>query len=143
MPALNWNYLLIGAAIFVATFALSAVAVTLVLLALPAASFLHRGQRGLWIDRHPLARWAWFGLKNVIGIVLILAGIVLSLPGVPGPGLLTILIGLLLVDFPGKHRLERAILCRPRVLDRINRFRARFGRPPLVLAEDDKRAEQR
>jgi hypothetical protein len=41
------------------------------------------------------------------------------------------IIGLTLVDFPGKRRLERRLLRHPRVLRAINRLRARFDRPPL------------
>ena len=58
---------------------------------------------------------------------------VLTLPGVPGQGMLTILIGLMLLDVPGKRRLERRIVGRRRILQAINRLRKRFGRPPLVL----------
>jgi hypothetical protein len=68
---------------------------------------------------------------NVAGCVLILVGLVLAIPGVPGQGLLTILIGLFLVDFPGRRRLERRLVNRPGVLPALNRLRARFHRPPL------------
>jgi hypothetical protein len=70
--------------------------------------------------------------KNLLGAVLVVVGILLSLPGVPGQGLLTILIGLMLLDFPGKRSFERRLLARPRVLETMNRIRARLGRPPLV-----------
>lgn len=131
----NWEYLLIGAGLFVATFALSAVFVMAVLVSLPATFFLRRPERGLWVDRHPAIRWTGLVLKNLVGWALIAVGLVMIVPGVPGQGLLTILMGLVFADFPGKHRLERAILGRPGVLGRINAVRARFGRPPLVLDE--------
>jgi hypothetical protein len=70
--------------------------------------------------------------KNGIGLVLIVLGALLSLPGIPGQGVLTMLIGLMLVDFPGKRRLERSLVARPGVLETMNRVRARLGRPPLV-----------
>ena len=76
-------------------------------------------------------------LKNASGIALVALGFVLSLPGIPGQGLLTILLGVMLLDFPGKRRLERRLVGMPRVFDRVNRLRARFGKPPLVLAEND------
>jgi hypothetical protein len=60
-------------------------------------------------------------------------GLLLSLPGIPGQGLLTVLIGLMLVDFPGKLRLERWLIGLPRVLQTVNRLRQRYGRPPLIL----------
>jgi hypothetical protein len=55
------------------------------------------------------------------------------MPGIPGPGLLVILIGITVMDFPGKRRLERWVVGRPGVLGAINRLRRRYGRPPLVL----------
>ena len=39
--------------------------------------------------------------KNILGLFLVALGVVLSLPGVPGQGLLTILLGIMLLDFPG------------------------------------------
>jgi len=69
--------------------------------------------------------------RNVAGVMLILVGAVLSIPGVPGQGLLTVLAGVLLVDFPGRRRLERMLVGRRGVLPALNRLRARFGRPPL------------
>jgi hypothetical protein len=50
---------------------------------------------------------------------------------VPGQGVLTMLAGVFLVDFPQRRRLERALIRRPSVLPQLNRLRARFGRPPL------------
>ena len=57
----------------------------------------------------------------------------MALPGVPGQGLLTALIGLTLINFPGKTELERRLIGRPAVLRTVNRLRARFHRPPLEL----------
>jgi len=70
-------------------------------------------------------------LRNVVGIVLVLVGLILSLPLIPGPGLLLVLIGLSLTDFPGKRRLELWIVRTPAVLRPLNRLRTAFGRPPL------------
>ena len=70
--------------------------------------------------------------RNAIGLVLIILGFLLSLPTIPGQGVLTMLVGLMLVDFPSKRPLERKLLARPRVLETMNRVRAWFGRPPLV-----------
>lgn len=83
--------------------------------------------------RQPAVRAALIVLKNVLGGVLVLAGVILSLPLVPGPGVVTILVGLSLMDFPGKRRLERWLVSRRVVLAPVNRLRARFGREPLQL----------
>lgn len=69
--------------------------------------------------------------RNMLGLALIALGIVLSLPLVPGQGVLTILIGVLLVDVPGRRRVELRLVRLSGVLAALNRVRARFGRPPL------------
>jgi len=78
---------------------------------------------------HPVVRV----LKNVGGVLLILLGIVLSFPGIPGQGFLTILIGLMLTDIPGKRRVELWVLRRPTVNKAITKLRERYGRAPLEL----------
>ena len=70
-----------------------------------------------------------------LGLLLIVVGVILSIPGVPGQGLLTIVVGVMLLDIPGKHRLVRAVVRRKGVLKNLNRLRASFGRPPLVIDE--------
>ena len=65
--------------------------------------------------------------------MLVVLGLIMALPGVPGQGLLTALIGLTLLSFPGKRRLERRFVRIPALLRAINRLRARFARPPLEL----------
>jgi hypothetical protein len=70
--------------------------------------------------------------RNGIGLILIVLGLLLSLPAIPGQGVLTMLVGLMLLDFRAKRPLERKLVARPRVLDTMNRVRAWLGRPPLV-----------
>jgi len=69
--------------------------------------------------------------RNGAGLLLIAVGLILSIPGVPGQGALTVLAGILLVDFPRRRSLERALVCRPGVLPALNRLRAWFNRPPV------------
>jgi hypothetical protein len=69
--------------------------------------------------------------RNLAGVVLVLVGAALAIPGVPGQGVLTVLAGVLLVDFPGRRHLERNLVGRRGVLLALNRLRARFWRPPL------------
>lgn len=136
MSAIGWKYAiaaLAALAVFVGSLAVSLLLLGGLLVQLPATYFLDRHRRDLWIDHHPVVRWTGIVLKNAAGYALVLFGMVLSLPGIPGQGLLTILLGLILLDFPGKRSLERWILRRPGLLDRINRLRHRWGRPPLQL----------
>jgi len=112
--------------------------VSLVLTALLLPVFIVRLPEDHFLaSRRELAQrrnvWQWVGrvVKNVLGMLFVLAGIAMLL--LPGQGVLTILIGLLLVDFPGKRWLELRIVRRPKILDFMNRLRARRGRPPLLV----------
>lgn len=78
---------------------------------------------------HPAVYVVVIVLKNLVGWVLVVAGIVMLV--LPGQGLLTILVGLVLSDFPGKFALERRLAGRRNVLAAINWLRQRSGRPPL------------
>ena len=71
--------------------------------------------------------------RNLAGASLVLMGVVLSLPGVPGQGLLTILLGVMLMQVPGKRRLERRIISIAVVQRATERIRRRFGRPSFEL----------
>lgn len=70
-------------------------------------------------------------LRNLLGVVLVLLGIAMLV--LPGQGALTILIGLICLDFPGKRRFERWLVSRPAVARGINHLRRRAGQPPLEL----------
>jgi len=125
--------LLLGAALFIVTFAVSLAIVSFILVRLPPTYFQHEHNRDFWTDRHPGIRIAGIIAKNILGILLVALGILMSIPGVPGQGVLTILLGIMLLDFPGKRRLELNLVSRPKVLKAINGLRRRFGKSPLVL----------
>jgi hypothetical protein len=91
--------LLWGAGFFALSSALSLVAVTAVLVALPARHFREAEASAPWPSA-PLLRAAWRIGKNLLGLALVALGLLLSLPGIPGQGLLTMLIGLILLDLP-------------------------------------------
>jgi hypothetical protein len=111
----------------------SLIAIPILLVWLPVNYFDESRSRGWLQTRHPVIRIATYILKNLIGVVLVLAGFAMLI--LPGQGILTILIGISLVDFPGKSRLERRLIGRPAVLRTINSIRAKFGKPPLVIRE--------
>ena len=83
--------------------------------------------------KHPVLRTIVVVLKNVIGWILILAGMAMLI--LPGQGLLTILMGLLLINFPRKRDFERALVSRQGVMKTINWFRAKSGKEPLLAPE--------
>jgi len=131
--AVSWNSILIGAALFVASFLVNLAIVSFILVKLPADHFAKSGKRKFMEGSHPVLRVLAAIGKNIGGVLLVALGVVLSLPGVPGQGLLTILLGIMLLDFPGKHRLEQKLLSRPSIVNAINGLRGRFGKPPLEL----------
>ena len=130
---LTWRNVLIGALIFVVSFLFNLGIVSLVLVKLPADHFSKNRKTQFWAGPNPALHAAKVIGKNLLGIVLVALGVVLSLPGVPGQGLLTILLGVMLLDFPGRDRLEQKLLSKPSIVNTINRLRGRFGKPPLVL----------
>ncbi len=79
------------------------------------------------------ARWVGLFIKNVLGLLIVVIGIALSLPGIPGQGLLMILLGLMLLDLPGKRAIIHRIVRLPRLIVTINKLRARFGKAPLIV----------
>ncbi|MCI0422820.1 MAG: hypothetical protein L0387_31125 [Acidobacteria bacterium] len=83
--------------------------------------------------RPTAAAWLRWAARNLLALALIILGIVLSFPGIPGQGILTILLGIMVAEFPGKERLERKIVSIPKVLPAVNQLRARFGKEPLVI----------
>jgi hypothetical protein len=126
-----------GIAIFVLSLIGSLAVAAFVLCRLPE-DYLRRDESAFVQDGRPLWKRALIVVgKNLLGGLLVVLGIVLSLPGVPGQGVLTILTGVLLLDIPGKKALERWLFKKPSVLRAINRLRARFGRPALLPAESD------
>ena len=69
--------------------------------------------------------------KNLLGCILFFSGIVMLF--VPGQGLLTMLLGLGLIDFPGKRRLERELVRLSFVNRSLNWIRQKYGKRPLII----------
>ena len=131
--SLTWAKILIGIGLFVGSLALSFVSIAVVLVKLPANYFSTHYRQDFLPDSSWIVRWGAVIAKNLFGVFLILLGIVLSLPGIPGQGILTILLGLIMLDIPGKRPLEAKIIQRPTVLGAANNLRTRWGKPPLIL----------
>ena len=84
-----------------------------------------------WKNYHPALRYLLIAGKNLLGLVLFATGIAMLV--LPGQGVLTIVIGILLVDFPGKYYVERWIVSRKPVLRAFNWLRRRADKLPLNL----------
>lgn len=123
----------IGVAVFLLSLGISFGAIAVVMLKIPANYFSSHYVQDFLPNSSWFVRWGAVILKNVFGILLIGLGILLSMPGVPGQGILTILLGLIMLDIPGKRPLEARIINRPAVLGAINSLRARYNKPPLVM----------
>jgi hypothetical protein len=90
-----------------------------------------RAPRTFMPRANPAVRTIAIIAKNLVGFVLLMAGIAMLV--LPGQGVLTMLIGISLMDFPKKRLLESKLIGQPLVFSGINRLRARFHKPPLTL----------
>lgn len=110
---------------------ISAIAIPYLIVRLPADFYVENDHpRHLFQDR-PLLRILFLTVKNAIGAVLAVAGILMLV--LPGQGILTILAALALLNFPGKRKMEMRILHRPAILKSVNWLRKRAGREPLAF----------
>ena len=123
----------LGIAAFLISIAVSFGAIVLVMVKIPENYFSSHYVQDFMPGSSWAVRWGAVIAKNVAGALLILLGIVLALPGVPGQGLITILLGLILLDIPGKRPIESRLIKRPAVLSAINKLRHRYNKPPLVM----------
>jgi Putative transmembrane protein (PGPGW) len=117
-------------AVSMLTFVGTLIVVPLLVIRIPTDYFV-RDRRHQFSMRNPLSipRLLGLVLKNIIGLIFILAGIAMLV--LPGQGVLTILLGIMLMNFPGKLALELHIVQQPTVLRAINWIRQRAHRPPL------------
>lgn len=119
-----WVPLLTGLGVIMAI--ASTIAIPWLIVRMPADYFVTRRKPRL--ERGPLVTVFWL-LRNTLAVLLVLAGIAMLV--LPGQGLLTILIGIGISTFPGKYRIERAIMRRAAVYRSANWIRRRAGRIPL------------
>lgn len=118
----------------VAMFLIGVLLVPAMIVRIPADYFRHDRRRPLSRSgRHPLAALLLTGAKNLLGAVLLVVGVLLLF--LPGQGLLTLLVGLMIMNYPGKFVVERWLVRRPHVLPALNWLRARYGRAPLESPE--------
>lgn len=69
-------------------------------------------------------------IKNLIGLSFFVVGLLLLLT--PGQGIIGILIGSLLLDYPGKYRFQRWLINKKPVLDGLNWLRKIGGAEPIA-----------
>ena len=79
---------------------------------------------------HPVLCITGLIIKNLLGIIFLLTGIIMLLT--PGQGLLSIIIGITLLNYPGKYRFERWLVSRKKIRGALNWIRHKAHKPPLA-----------
>ena len=82
--------------------------------------------------RNPFAWYLILIFKNMIGYSLVLGGIMMLV--LPGQGVFTIFIGLMLSNYPGKYAIEKKFIAIPAVLKSVNWMRAKSNKLPIKLS---------
>jgi archaellum biogenesis protein FlaJ (TadC family) len=120
----------------VAMFVISLAAIPFIVARIPE-DYFHHGRRHR-LDgklRNPLVQLMIICCKNVLGAILVIAGFIMLFT--PGQGLLSILFGLMIMNYPGKYRLECWIISRPLIFSAVNSMRKKQGKVPLLAPEVD------
>lgn len=126
--------------IVLGAFSLGAFVATLVIVPwivvrLPSDYFIVQKRSSVLAEKlHPAFRLPIVILKSFFGLIIVLCGIIML--AIPGQGILTIFIGIALMDFPGKFKIERWLIQRKTILRSINWLRARKGKEPLSFNSD-------
>jgi len=116
------------------TFIVSLIVVPIICARIPSDYFESDRRHQSSLKRfHPLVFIVALSVKNLLALALIVGGIMMLI--LPGQGILTILIGIGISDFPGKYHLERKLVTLPGVLSAINWMRSKSGVEPLRLPE--------
>lgn len=112
------------------TFLISICLIPLLVRLLPPDYFIRHTAPARENPPHPALGLLLFLLRQTIGIILLLSGIVMLF--LPGQGILTIVLGISLLSFPGKHTLIQNIIATPSVRHGLNWIRAKTKRPPFL-----------
>ena len=119
----------------VAMFIVSLFLAPAIIARIPADYFAHdRRPPSRFVHLTPMPRVLMHVLKNLVACILVVAGLAMLV--LPGQGVLTLILGFLLLEFPGKYRFERWLVARRWIHRPANWLRRRAGRPPLQLWQD-------
>jgi hypothetical protein len=100
---------------------------------IPADYFKRKKQKPEPCYKNHYGAICFIGLvfKNLFGAIFVLAGMAMLF--LPGQGFITILIGIMMLNFPGKFTLEQRIVQQPTVLRAINWIRMKADQPALEV----------
>jgi archaellum biogenesis protein FlaJ (TadC family) len=129
-----WAWWIVAASIIM--FVVSLAAIPLIVARIPEDYFTHHGRHRMAQNNHGVVKGLLLaGLKNMFGAVLLVAGFIMLFT--PGQGLISILFGLMIMNYPGKYKLECWIIREPVVSRTLNYMRAKQGKAPLLEPEVD------
>jgi archaellum biogenesis protein FlaJ (TadC family) len=134
MPSfeVSTEWIVIFGLVSLATFVLTLLLVPLIVIRIPEDYFRDSYRPpSQWSEYHPVLRYCLLVLKNVLGLILLIMGILMLV--LPGQGILTMLFGIALMNFPGKFKLERRLVSYPKVLSSINWIRKKANRAPIEV----------
>ncbi len=86
--------------------------------------------------RNPVLRYILLVFKNLLGYFLLLMGVIMLF--IPGQGLLSITLGILLINFPGKKKLELKFFSNKKVLYVINSIRQKAGKEHITIKKSNR-----
>jgi hypothetical protein len=116
----------------VITFVVSLVALPMIIARLPVDYFICDEDRILpWRSTHPVRSTMLAILRNLLGLLLVLGGVLMLF--LPGQGILTIVIGLLMIDTPKKRAFQAWVLAWKPVNRGINWMRRKAHQPEFLL----------
>ncbi len=125
----SMRVLVISSALSIAMVVMSVLALPWLIARLPAEYFARVSRPDLRetdLRAHPVRRI----LKNLLGGVLAIAGFAMLF--LPGQGLVTLLVSLTLLEFPGKARLERRLIENESVFSALNWIRRKVNKEPFI-----------
>lgn len=116
----------------VVSFIATLIAIPFIVARIPTDYFIRDQKKPFGDSGHTALNLFWLVLKNILGAILILAGLAMLV--LPGQGVLTMLLGIMLMNFPGKRALERYLIRQPTIFKALNWMRARADRPDLIVS---------
>ena len=115
-----------------ATFVGTLIIIPILVIRIPADYFKRKKQTpNRYYNQYAVICLIGLALKNLLGLIFIIAG--LAMLFLPGQGFITILIGIMMLNFPGKFTLEQRIVQQPTLLRAINWMRTKANRPVLEV----------
>ena len=94
---------------------------------IPQDYFIHTNQHKVEIKH--LGHLIIVVIRTLIGFVLLIAGIIMLIT--PGQGIVSILLGLFLMEFPGKRRLELKLINHEPTFKALNWLRGKANKDPF------------